>query len=568
MRYLEKLTYLFLLPVLIAGLFGCAAKKKSSGDVTMLTPQRESAEMNPDAYHHFTSAVIYEQEGMVDAALKEYELALSYQPLSYDIRMALGELYFRINRPNDALNAVLPIPSKDGEAYKLVGNCLNRLGRHTEARSAYLKALADLPDDIGLNYNLGMYAADAGEFDQAADYLKVAANSAGSPDLYDQIAEMYGRRGVFDSAAVYFKAALQAGGNDPALYGKLAFNHAGAGNMEEARKVLRDGISTHPEALRLQAQLIETYSADKNLDSVKTISERLLVMESNDFFVFEQVGQVLLSNKFDQLARRCFEKALGINKLSNISIFYLGKIALEEEKLDTARYFFSELTEIDPAIPDGWMNLAFVYEREEQSKKAINVLIEALDNVTMQRDDLRSYLSQLLARSEMRDSAVAILKGAILEGGDTVRALFNIGALYETMDEFDKAVETFELLLSIDNKHAPTLNYLGYMLADRNTRLDEALVMIERALEVDSSNGAYLDSYAWVFYRMGKYQEALEQIERATVLIKDDPIVAEHLGDIHQALGNTAAAHRAWEEALNLDPDNQELKKKLGLPEE
>ena len=163
----------------------------------------------------------------------------------------------------------------------------------------------------------------------------------------------------------------------------------------------------------------------------------------------------------------------------------------------------------------------------------------------------------------MSDSAITVLKNAIADGGDTIRALFQVGAEYEKLKDIPKSVESFELLLSISPDHHPTLNYLGYMLAERGERLPEALDMIERALKAEPDNGAYLDSYAWVLYKMQRYQEALIQIQKAVTKTNNDPVVIEHLGDIQYALGNLKDARDAWQTALAFDPQNKNLKEKL-----
>jgi Flp pilus assembly protein TadD len=100
-------------------------------------------------------------------------------------------------------------------------------------------------------------------------------------------------------------------------------------------------------------------------------------------------------------------------------------------------------------------------------------------------------------------------------------------------------------------------------LADKNVRLDESLHMIQKAVAADTANGAYLDSYAWVLYRMGRYNDALTQINKALTLIKDDATVLEHLGDIQMALGNADEARNAWQAALRVDPKNEKVKAKL-----
>ena len=95
------------------------------------------------------------------------------------------------------------------------------------------------------------------------------------------------------------------------------------------------------------------------------------------------------------------------------------------------------------------------------------------------------------------------------------------------------------------------LNYLGYMLADQNMNLEEALNYIKRAVDIDPTNGAYLDSLGWAYFRLGKYDLAEENLTKAAQKINTDPTVHDHLGDLYQKLGKLKLAATHWERALN-----------------
>jgi len=94
------------------------------------------------------------------------------------------------------------------------------------------------------------------------------------------------------------------------------------------------------------------------------------------------------------------------------------------------------------------------------------------------------------------------------------------------------------------------LNYLGYMLADRGTRLDEALGYIRRAVAIDPQNGAYLDSLGWAYYKMGNYELAEENLRRAVDRMGDDPTINEHLGELYLKTGRLKLAANHWERSL------------------
>jgi tetratricopeptide (TPR) repeat protein len=146
---------------------------------------------------------------------------------------------------------------------------------------------------------------------------------------------------------------------------------------------------------------------------------------------------------------------------------------------------------------------------------------------------------------------------------DQANLLFGLGASLERAGRFDESVETFEYMLAKYPDNAPGLNYLGYMLADAGIRLGEARKLIEQALKLDGDNGAYLDSHAWVLFRLGKSREAAEKIRQALEHLQSDAVVFEHYGDILADLGRQSEAQANWRKALELDPDNAGLKEKL-----
>jgi tetratricopeptide (TPR) repeat protein len=124
------------------------------------------------------------------------------------------------------------------------------------------------------------------------------------------------------------------------------------------------------------------------------------------------------------------------------------------------------------------------------------------------------------------------------------------GSTFERQKRFAEAEAQFKKVIASDPQHAQALNYLGYMLADQNTKLDEALGYIKRAIDIDPTNGAYLDSIGWAYFRLGKYEMAEESLVKASQKINTDPTVHDHLGDLYQKTGRLKLAATHWERAL------------------
>ena len=132
------------------------------------------------------------------------------------------------------------------------------------------------------------------------------------------------------------------------------------------------------------------------------------------------------------------------------------------------------------------------------------------------------------------------------------------GALYERQDQYEEAEKAFRSSLEINADNPSTLNYLGFMMADDNHNLDEALVMSQVAVDADPINGAYLDSLGWVYYRLEELDLAERYLERAILFAPTDPTLHEHLGDLYRRTGRIAEARAAYERSLELAEEEEE----------
>ena len=130
---------------------------------------------------------------------------------------------------------------------------------------------------------------------------------------------------------------------------------------------------------------------------------------------------------------------------------------------------------------------------------------------------------------------------------DKTYLLFLRGELAERQKHLEPAEQYFRQALDIDPSNAMTLNYLGYMWADKGVRLPEALKMIRKAVDLEPQNGAYLDSLGWVYFKMGEYELAEDNLRQAVVRDQSDPTVHEHMGDLYEKTGRIRQAAEQWQ---------------------
>ena len=128
--------------------------------------------------------------------------------------------------------------------------------------------------------------------------------------------------------------------------------------------------------------------------------------------------------------------------------------------------------------------------------------------------------------------------------------IFLRGAMFEREKNFDAAEAEFRRVLSAQPDNPGALNYLGYMFADRNVRLEEAQQMISKALDIDPGNGAYLDSLGWVHFRLNKLDQAAGELQEAIVKAGKDPTVHDHLGEVYFKQGKIKEAIQQWEASV------------------
>jgi Flp pilus assembly protein TadD len=169
-------------------------------------------------------------------------------------------------------------------------------------------------------------------------------------------------------------------------------------------------------------------------------------------------------------------------------------------------------------------------------------------------------LAQMLDEAGRTTDADRVLDDAAQKFPSDVRVPFERGALLERRKDYSGAETAFREALTRDPLHAPSLNYLGYMLAERGDRLDEAVALVERALTIDPGNGSYLDSLGWAYVQQKRFDKAEPLLRQAADQLPGNSVVQDHLGDLLWAIGRRQEATAAWRRALEGDREQIDVK--------
>lgn len=210
-----------------------------------------------------------------------------------------------------------------------------------------------------------------------------------------------------------------------------------------------------------------------------------------------------------------------------------------------------------------------------KSQGKADAAIEALQTLARSHGDLLGVqfaLADLLRSEERFDEAEVAYTAAIdlakAANSENWVLYFYRGICHEQSNDWAPAEADFRKALSLNGAQPQVLNYLGYGMVDRGENLDEALGMIQKAVAADPEQGYIIDSLAWAYFKLGRYADALEPMEKASLLEPVDPIVTDHLGDVYWMNDRKLEARFQWRRALSFDPtetDKTRILRKLDV---
>ncbi|MBM3847652.1 MAG: tetratricopeptide repeat protein, partial [Verrucomicrobia bacterium] len=256
----------------------------------------------------------------------------------------------------------------------------------------------------------------------------------------------------------------------------------------------------------------------------------------------------------------------------------LGNIAMQEGKFKEAEDHLRKAVVLTPKNEPAYYDLAVAQINGGRAREGLETLDEARGRF---RDTFQTEFFAGIAHSRLKEYSNAVHRftsaEVIAAARDTNRLThlfyFQLGASHERNKDLDAAERYFRKSLAIAPGFAEALNYLGYMWAEAGIRLKEALPLIEKAVELEPKNAAFLDSLAWVHFKLGDPKEAMVWMKKCIEhSAEPDPTLFDHLGDIHAALGNLKEAAGAWKKSIEIEPSSpietklKDAEKRLSSP--
>ncbi len=237
-------------------------------------------------------------------------------------------------------------------------------------------------------------------------------------------------------------------------------------------------------------------------------------------------------------------------------------------RYESARATLGQIGADELLYLDAQLQIARSLSEVEKVDEASDVLVSLLSE-HMDKSEIHAELGRVYLIADKWQHAVDAFDNSFAQYADPADipwySHFNLGIALERSDNWDRAENVFHDALEKYPEHPGVLNYLGYSWIDMGKNLDEAMSMVERAVEQEPWNGYYIDSLGWAHYRLGNYMEAVKHLESAMQYSPGEPVIADHLGDTYWKIGREELARFQWQRALELGADDGNLEELLRL---
>ncbi len=462
------------------------------------------------------------------AALTAAKVWVELEPDDMDARQILAAMYVRDGNAADALKHLEYVLAHDegaaGSRLRMIASLLGREEDRATALDVMTTLVEKAGDDTDALQAYALLAIRAEELDRARNAMSRIAQKG---ELSSNIAMAY-------------LAVLQK-----------------QDKLSEALSWLEDMLAKNPKQFGLRL-IYARLLADENRYEEARLQFTLLAKDEpdNTDIIFALGLLNLQANRADDAVVN-FQQLIKLDTRVDEAHFYLGQVEEARKKPDAAIKHYRAV--------EGGSNYFAAQLRTALVMSGQGKIAEAsrfLDDVTLERDEqvfeLARAKGEILTEHGHLTEAMATYDKAL--AGDVYHSdlLYTRAMLAEKMGRIEVLEHDLRKIIEREPENAQALNALGYTLADRTERYDEALGLIQKALTLSPKDFYILDSMGWALYRVGRLDEAADYLRRAREL-RNDPEVAAHLGEVLWVKGDRDAAREVWNTALKDTPNDQRL---------
>lgn len=544
-------------------LFGCSIPKEAKNALpipaaaaaTNAPLSKEEMEKRVEALARFAAGVSGELREQPDEALDQFYKSVLADPTNEPLVIDVARRLIRKKQTDKAIEVLSKSaeqPNATGFLDALLGVAYLQAKKPDQAIAASRRAVTKLPKSLLGYQNLSQIYLQTERPKDALAVLDEAAAQP-SPDILFLV----------DLGDAY-RGYVAAQPKDFAVV------------KPKVTAIIEAAVKLEPKGQNLVIRLAELWGFVGEYQRAGELYVKLIERFPNQTLLRNRAAELFFRANDRKAAQTQLDALVRAQPTNPLTHYFLGTIAAAEKDFDKAVASFERAIQLNEGAEKEadqfYYELAEIHLRRDDPEAALKLL-----GTARKKFKLSFFLEYFtaLAHTRAKDYAASIkhfTAAELLAKRDEPERLtglfyFQVGAACERHKDIKQAEVYFLQAIKLAPDFAEALNYLGYMWAERGENLTEAKSMIEKALKQEPENAAFLDSMAWVLFKLNKPKEALEfQLKALKFQIEPDATLHDHLGDIYAALKQTDKARAQWELSISIEPSDAIQKKLKAAP--
>lgn len=558
--------------------FGCKGTKKAS-NTSVKGNELETkifTKHDIDVNHYFVSASKEKLLGNTEDAIRLYKKCLQIDPNN---AAAAYELCIIALNVNDFQNAELYGRkaynlNPENEWYAIIFvEALQRNKKPAEAIKIYQKLIKAMPERADIYYDFADCYLRMNKPNEAIDVYNELEKQIGiNAELTLQKEKIYVRMSKLEKAVEEINKLIATAPEEAKYYGILAELYAANNKDVEAVETYQKALKIDPDNAFINLSLSEYYRQKRDYPKGFIYLEKAFNSDGLDIDSKVKIllSYYVVSEKSDELKQQSLalcDMLIKAHPKEAKAYSVAGDFYYRDKKLEKSKEYFSKAVELDKSKYVIWNQLLIIESELQQFTEMIKHGKEAVE---LFPNEPTVYLLLGIAYLQEKNPQEALIilnqgKNIIIDNKPLLGQFYaNIGDAYYRTKQMDQSDEAYEEALKINPNDTYVLNNYAYYLSLRNVKLDKAEEMSKKSNEIDRDNASYNDTYGWILYGLGKYEDAKLWLEKAVANgASNNSVILEHLGDVQYKLNNIDIALDYWIKAKNAGTGSENLERKI-----
>jgi len=513
-------------------IFGCS---HTTPETQPLLGKPLTEEPNPDALNYFMEGQLYINQRNYAMAVVELQNALHLDQNVSTIHLSLADCYWMLQKTDLSISHMekaIALDPLNHEIIELLAKRHLALKDIDRAKLVFGQLVTQCPDSV-------KYLLSLAELEHIQENYETAVYYYHQAHLLEPTELSHLEKAIDLSLKI----------NNPPLSIQLAHQL----------------ILVNPSNLNYVENMLTIAMAFGNKEKAVWAINRMMDIKGQSPALLNKLGILYFNFEDIDSALIVFEKVINQVPTDPSSLHYLSLIYDEKGEFLLAEKYSKKLILHHPDNPIGFIDISLLYLNNDLWEKSMDILAPVTKRFS-KNFTIQFLMGLSLNQSKNKPLAIPYYEQALHLNPNSRNTMHNLAILYDSIHSWTKSDSLYEILIQSDSTDAQALNNYAFSLVERDERLDFALELSRQAVRLVPESAAYLDTMGWILFSIGNHIMALDFIKQSIEIEDNNPIVLEHLGDVYKATNDNINADFYWNKAFHLNPENEHLKKKLGVP--